>query len=75
MIIHNTPPWTMCHIDTIGHPATISLKTLSRKNSVGQKSIIREKEYSALNVYIAPPKINNLIFATCYTDTYANQSL
>ena len=42
---------------------------------MGQKSNIREKEYSALNVHIAPPEMNNLILATCYTDTYANQSL
>ena len=40
---------------------------------MGQKPNKREKEYSALNVYIAPSKMNNL--ATCYTDTYANQSL
>ena len=35
MIIHNIPPWMMCHIDTFGHLATISLKTLSRKNPTG----------------------------------------
>ena len=65
MIIHNTPPWTMCHIDTFRHFATASLKTLSRKNSVGQKSIIREKEYSALLVHVAPPKKNNLNHVAC----------
>ena len=43
MIIHNTPPWTMCHIDTFGHLATASLKTLSRKNPVGQKTDHKEK--------------------------------
>ena len=42
---------------------------------MGQKPNIREKEYSALNVYIAPPEMNNLILAICYTNTYANQSL
>ena len=42
---------------------------------MGQKLNIREKEYSALNVHIAPFEINNLILATCYIDTYANQSL
>ena len=42
---------------------------------MGQKSNKRKKEYSALNVHIAPPKMNNLILATCYTDTYAKQSL
>ena len=75
MIIYNTLPWTMCHIGTFGHLATASLKTLSRKNPVGQKSNIREKEYSALNVHITPSEMNNLILATCYNDTYANQSL
>ena len=42
---------------------------------MGQKPIKKEKEYSALNVYIAPPEMNNFILATYYTDTYANQSL
>ena len=42
---------------------------------MGQKSNKREKKYNALNVHIAPSKMNNLILATCYTDTYANQSL
>ena len=43
---------------------------------MGQKRPnIREKEYSALNVHIAPPEMNNVILATCYTDTCANQSL
>ena len=42
---------------------------------MGQKSIIREKEYNSPNVYIAPFEMNNLILATYYTDTYANQSL
>ena len=37
-----------------------------------QKPNIREKEYSALNVYIAPPEMNNIILATFYTNTYAN---
>ena len=60
MIIHNTLPWTMCHIDTFGYLATASLKTLSRKNPVRQKSIIRKKEYSALQVHVAPPEMNNL---------------
>ena len=40
-----------------------------------QKSNKREKEYSALNVHIALPEMNNFILATCYTDTYENQSL
>ena len=40
-----------------------------------QKSNKRKKEYIAQNVHIAPPKINNLNLATCYTNTYANQSL
>ena len=40
-----------------------------------QKLNRRKKEYSALNVHIASPEMNNLILATCYTDTYANQSL
>ena len=61
MIIHNTPPWTMCHIDTFGHVAIASLKTLSRKNPMGQKPIIREKEYSALQVHVAPLKRTILI--------------
>ena len=52
MIIHNTPPWTMRHIDTLGHLATVSLKTLSRKNLVGQKPIIREKEYDKSQLFI-----------------------
>ena len=64
MIIHNTSPWTMCHIDTLRHPATVSLKTLSRKNPVGQKSIIRKKEYSALQVHVTPFKKNNLNHVT-----------
>ena len=65
MIIHNTPPWTMRHIDTLRHLATVSLKTLSRKNSVGQKLIIKKKEYSALQVHVAPPKKNNLNHVAC----------
>ena len=65
MIIHNTFPGTICHIDTFGHPATASLKTLSRKNPMRQKSIMREKEYSALQVYVAPPKKNNLNHVAC----------
>ena len=40
-----------------------------------QKSNRRKKEYNALNVYIALPKMKNIILATYYTDTYANQSL
>ena len=36
---------------------------------------IREKSTVHFNVHIAPPKMNNLILATCYTDTYANQNL
>ena len=55
----------MCHIDTLGHPATASLKTLSRKNPMRQKSIMREKEYSALQVYVAPPEKNNLNHVAC----------
>ena len=65
MIIHNTPPWTMCHIDTFEHLATASLKILSRKNPMGQKPIIREKEYSALQVHVAPPEKNNLNHVAC----------
>ena len=65
MIIHNTLPWTMCHIDTFSHLATASLKTLSRKNPMRQKPIIREKEYSALQVHVAPPKKNNLNHVSC----------
>ena len=65
MIIHNTLLWTMCHIDTFGHLATASLKILNRKNSIGQKSIIREKEYSALKVHVAPPEKNNLNHVAC----------
>ena len=65
MIIHNTLPWTMCHIDTLGHPATASLKTLSRKNPMGQKPIIREKKYSALQVHVALPEKNNLNHVAC----------
>ena len=42
---------------------------------MGKKLNKRKEEYSALNVHIAPPKMNNLNLATCYTDTYANQSL
>ena len=61
MIIHNTLPWTMCHIDTLGHLATVSLKTLSRKNPMRQKSIIKEKEYSAIQVHVAPLKRTILI--------------
>ena len=40
-----------------------------------QKSNRRKKEYSVLNVHITPLEMNNFILATCYTDTYANQSL
>ena len=65
MIIHNTPPWTMYHIDTLGYPATTSLKTLSRKNPVGQKPIIRKKKYSALQVHVAPSEKNNLNHVAC----------
>ena len=36
-----------------------------------QKPNRRKKEYSALNVHIAPPEMNNLNLATCYIDTYA----
>ena len=60
MIIHNTPLWTMCHIDTLGYLTTTSLKILSRKNSMGQKPIIREKEYNALQVHVALSEKNNL---------------
>ena len=43
---------------------------------MGQKKTEHKgKKYSALNVHIAPPEMNNLILAICYTDTYANQSL
>ena len=42
---------------------------------MGQKPNRKEKEYNVLNVHIAPPEMNNLILAICYTDTYANQSL
>ena len=35
-----------------------------------QKPNIREKEYSAINIHIAPLEMNNLNLATCYTDTY-----
>ena len=70
MIIHNTPPWMMCHIDTSGYLATASLKTLSRKNPMGQKSIIREKEYSALKVYVAPPEKNNLNHVACLLSSF-----
>ena len=42
---------------------------------MGQKSNEREKEYSALNVHVASPKMNNFNLATYYTDIYANQSL
>ena len=42
---------------------------------MGQKPNKKEKDYSALNVHIAPSEMNNLILTTCYTDTYANQSL
>ena len=65
----------MCHIDTLEPSATVSLKTLSRKNSMGQKPNKRKKEYSVLNVHIALLEMNNLILTTCYTDTYSNQSL
>ena len=41
----------ICHIATLRHAATALLKTLSLKNLIGQKSIIREKEYSALQDY------------------------
>ena len=70
MIIHSTPLWTICHIDTLGHPATTSLKTLSRKNLVGQKSIIREKEYSALQVHVAPPEKNNFNHVACLLSSF-----
>ena len=65
MIIHNTPLWTICHIDTLGHLATASLKTLSRKNPMGQQPIIREKKYSTLQVHVAPPEKNNLNHVAC----------
>ena len=42
---------------------------------MGQKLNKKEKEYSALNVHIAPLEMNNFILVTCYTDTYVNQSL
>ena len=70
MIIHNAPPWTMCHIDTFGHLVTASLKTLSRKNSMGQKPIIRKKEYSALQVHVAPPEKNNLNHVACLLSSF-----
>ena len=65
MIIHNTSPWTICHIDTLGHPATASLKTLNRKNPMGQKSIIKEKKYNALQVHVTPLEKNNLNHVAC----------
>ena len=65
MIIHNNPPWMMCHINNLGHSTTASLKILSRKNSMGQKPIIREKEYNALQVHVAPPEKNNLNHLAC----------
>ena len=46
-------------------PFIISLKTLSRKNPVRQKLIIKEKEYSALQVHITIPKMNNLDHVAC----------
>ena len=42
---------------------------------MGQKPNKKKKEYSVLNVHIALLEMNNLILASCYTDTYANQSL
>ena len=35
----------------------------------------KKKEYSALNVHIAPPKMNNLILTTCYTGIFAKPNL
>ena len=55
----------MCHINTFRHLVIASLKTLSQKNPMGQKSIIREKEYSALQVHVAPPEKNNLNHVAC----------
>ena len=55
----------MCHIDTLGHPATASLKTLSRKTLMGQKSIIKKKEYSALQVHVTPSEKNNVNHIAC----------
>ena len=65
MIIHNTPLWTMCYIDTFEHLATASLKTLSRKNPMGQQPIIREKKYSALQVHVTSLGKNNLNHVAC----------
>ena len=70
MITHNTPPWTMCHIDTLRHPTTTSLKTLNQKNPVGQKPIIREKEYSVLQVHVAPLEKNNLNYVACLLSSF-----
>ena len=42
---------------------------------MGQKSDKRKKSTVHLNVHIAPLEINNLNLATCYIDTYTNQSL
>ena len=60
----------MYHINNLGHAATASLKTLSRKNPVGQKPIIREKKYNALQVHVAPPEMNNLNYVACLLSSF-----
>ena len=56
--------WTII-VNLIERAYTASLKILSQKNPMGQKPNKRKKEYSALNVHIAPPEMNNLNLATC----------
>ena len=41
------------------------IKNLKSENPVGQKPNKREKEYSALNVHIAPSEKNNFNLAAC----------
>ena len=51
------------------------VKNLKSKKLSGTKTEQKEKEYSALNIHIATPKMNNRNLTTCYIDTYTNQSL
>ena len=61
ILFHNTHIWTNHNSNIlIGRAFTASLKTLNRKNLIGQKSIKREKECSQLNIHIAPLDMNNL---------------
>ena len=71
---HNTPLGTNHNSNILTkHASSVSLKTLSQKNLVRQKidqqgKIVQSTPYRS-------SEMNNLNLATCYTNTYANQSL